>query len=513
MLTEHYIVSLGVPLKPPGSNVPKDAGIFVHEQQQQRAVFKKSATPPNCLAVSDTHIFAAQHAQRVVHVYSRDKASQEATIAFNEPISSIALACNDAVLFLGSHQGRIFVWEVATGRQLATNTAHLQAVTALSVDATSNFLLSASNDSTIHVWSIPALLSFATAHMIADPLSTLSDHHAAITALCVGHGASHCNFALSFSKDRTARMWDYRTNHTLRTYLLPAIPSSAVLDPADRVVYVGYEDGNVQSLDLYTSVGRDLAAVQHGVHAAVPVQASPKSLWRLSDASYGSVLSMSISYDGTSIITGHQSGHVLSWDVARGQACALAHVPFHAPVTNLIFLPITGLRDRHSPSKKIRINEIVKPKFAALTTSETAAVPANYNMHVQLSAQLPASNSEFWENITTPTFSAVLLDEGLSELASWGKNALQANRDAEAGEHDFMALDGPAPIGTTTEQENAHLRAQLRAMQNVQKKVLEKMTKLSDEKRALLNKEQKRLAKRSANGQNGASHEEDDSSD
>ncbi|KXT08834.1 hypothetical protein AC579_8304 [Pseudocercospora musae] len=515
MLTEHYIVSLGVPLKRPGRNLAKGAGIFEHEYQplqQQRAVFPKSATPANGLAVADTHIFAAQHDTGLLHVYSRDQGRQEGTVAFNERISCIALACNDAVLLLGTQQGRVFAWEVCTGRQVSTTQAHLHAVTALCVDATSNFLLSASNDAAVHVWSIPALLSFATAP-IARPLTTFSSHRADITALCVGHAASHCNFALSFSTDRTCLIWDYRANHLLRTYLLPAVPSSAVLDPADRIVYVGYEDGSVQSLDLYTSLAKDLTAVHAGNDAAVPVQPPPKSLWSLSDSSYGSVLSMSISHDGSTIITGHQSGNVLTWDVARGQARALGHLPFHAPVSNLIFLPVTALRDQHSPGKSIRINEIVKPKFGAWNTPEGGAVPANYNMHVQLSADLAATNSEFRENITTPTFSPELLDEGLSELASWGRNAWQVNRDAGPGEDDFTALDGPASIARATEQENAHLRAQLRAMQNVQKKVLEKMTKLSDEKRALLKKEQRRLARRSANGQDGVSNEEDNCSD
>ncbi|EME86876.1 uncharacterized protein MYCFIDRAFT_132542 [Pseudocercospora fijiensis CIRAD86] len=521
MLSEHLVVSLGVPSKPPGTNLAPDAGIFVHEYQplqQQRAGFTKSAAPPNGLAISDTHIFAAQHDTGVVHVYSRARGHQEAAVAFNERISCIALACHDAVLVLGTQQGRIVLWELCTGRQLTTNQAHLHAVTALAVDAPSNFLLSASHDATVHVWPLPALLSFATAHIAEpepEPLSTFSSHHAAITALSVGHGASHANFAISFSRDRTCLVWDYRTNRILRTYLLSGIPSTAVLDAADRIVYVGYDDGNVQPLDLCASASRDLTAVQAGTDAdaAVPVQASPNTLWSLPDASYGSVISMSASYDGTSIVTGHQSGHLLTWDVARGQASALGQRPFHAPISNLIFLPVTGFRGQHSSSKMIRIHEIVKPKFGALNASDSGRVPANYNMHVQLSTDLNAPISAFRENVTAPTFSAALLDDGVLELASWRKNGQQINAEAEAGEHDFMALDAPAQIERTTEQENADLKAQLRAMQNVQKKVLEKMTKLSDERRALLKKEQSRVAKKSANGRNGFSNEDDDSSD
>lgn len=115
MLTEHFVASISAHTKP-NTGVTKDAGIFFHEYQplaNQRHVFKKSATAPNCLAVSTSHIFAAQADKAVVHVYSREKANQEAIVPFPERIHSIALAANDTVLLLGTASGRILGWEVS----------------------------------------------------------------------------------------------------------------------------------------------------------------------------------------------------------------------------------------------------------------------------------------------------------------------------------------------------------------------------------------------------------------
>jgi pre-rRNA-processing protein IPI3 len=115
MLTEHFIASISTPSKTPNTSVTKDAGIFLHELQPlggQRSIFKKSATPQHCLAVSEWHIFAAQAGKAVVHVYNREKGNQEATIPFNERIACLALAVADTVLVLGTESGRILLWEV-----------------------------------------------------------------------------------------------------------------------------------------------------------------------------------------------------------------------------------------------------------------------------------------------------------------------------------------------------------------------------------------------------------------
>ncbi|KAF2209469.1 hypothetical protein CERZMDRAFT_46826 [Cercospora zeae-maydis SCOH1-5] len=465
MLSEHFIASIGVPPKTPGTNVAKDAAIFLHEFQplaQQRAVFKKSATAPNCLAISGSHIFAAQEGKGAVHVYNREKGNQEAAVPFTEKISSITLACDDAVLVLGTVEGRIFLWETCTGRQVATGQAHLQAVTALAVDVTSNFLLSASKDATVHVWSIPQLLSFSHTGA-ASPLRTFSSHHAEITSLVLGYAAFHLNFAISTSKDKTCLVWDYKTGNILRTYLLPEVPFCAALDPADRAVYVGYEDGSLQQLDLYISHTGELDAVQNGLGAFDPVQPPAASRWKLPDASHGAALSLDVSYDGSVVVTGHSSGAVLSWDVARGSfATDLTPLPLPGPASNLKFLPVSGHHDRQSDSKKIKINDIVKPKFGAFDSSGTGAVPGNYAANVQFPSDLDQATPWFRSALTAPTFPSTLLDEGLAELANWGKMPNQSIADADADADDFIRL---------------------------QKKSFEKLSKLSDENRHLLQKQ------------------------
>lgn len=59
-------------------------------------------------------MFAAQSEKAIVHVYSREKGNQEATVPFPERIRSLAVAGgkNGDILVLGTEGGRLILWEV-----------------------------------------------------------------------------------------------------------------------------------------------------------------------------------------------------------------------------------------------------------------------------------------------------------------------------------------------------------------------------------------------------------------
>lgn len=115
MLTESFIISTLTPEKPHNTAT---TGIHLHDFQPLPALkstFKKSSTNPNCLAISPSHIFAAQADKAVVNVYSRERNNQEAVVPFPEKIHSIVLAGESdgaGTLVLGTGGGRVILWEV-----------------------------------------------------------------------------------------------------------------------------------------------------------------------------------------------------------------------------------------------------------------------------------------------------------------------------------------------------------------------------------------------------------------
>lgn len=115
MLSETYITSIRAQQKSANTAVAKDVGIYLHELHPSSTIkssFKKSSTPVNALAVSSTHVFAAQADKSVVHVYSRERCNQEALISFPERIHCVTLV-GDGILVLGTAEGRVILWEVS----------------------------------------------------------------------------------------------------------------------------------------------------------------------------------------------------------------------------------------------------------------------------------------------------------------------------------------------------------------------------------------------------------------
>ena len=115
MLTESFIVST-LNAEKPSNNI--SLGVHLYDFQPLPALkstFKKSSTNTNSLAVSPTHVFAAQEDKAVIHVYSRERNSQEAVVPFPEKIRSLVLAGESygaGTLILGTEGGRVILWEV-----------------------------------------------------------------------------------------------------------------------------------------------------------------------------------------------------------------------------------------------------------------------------------------------------------------------------------------------------------------------------------------------------------------
>lgn len=301
------------------------------------------------------------------------------------------------------------------------------------MDPTTNFLLSGSTDSTIHIWSIPGLLSFSASSanqnghdLPFSPFRSLSNHRAAIAAIVFGHSSSNENIAVSASKDNTCIVWDYLNGDALHTFLLPSSPLCLALDPADRAVYAGYEDGSVQLIDFYSQGG--LTQPLHDLALqSTPTQPPPSDRWSASHHSASPVLCLQVSYDGTSLLSGHQNGKIHSWDVAAGKYDkGLADLA--APVTSIVMLNPVGFREMTKPA--VKLHNVVKPRYESLVTGDhggsSATIPTKYTFIAQFTSTLPlpfsADTTSFHQELHHSSFSTALLEESLAEFSSHQKN-------------------------------------------------------------------------------------------
>jgi len=352
MLSEEFFTSFRGQPKSSNTAVAKDVGIHLHTLHPLhgiKATFKKSSTPSNGLAMSSTHIFAAQLDKAVVHVYSRERANQEALISFPERVSSLIML-SDSVLVLGTAEGRLILWEILTGRQVSTPASHLQAVSCLTASRT--HVISASEDSNIHVWSTASLLSLATTGTL-EPLRSLSNHRAAVTSLAMGHSSTKTNICVSASRDNTCIIWNYDTGDLLRTFLLPATPLCLTLDPCDRAVYIGYEDGTVQPLDFFEPSSSVNPLFDSKLQSTPTQVVTP--LWT-APSDVGATHCLALCYDGTSLLSGHASGRLIQWDTGR-RSFSGELIDLNATVNNIIMVP------PFAPQLLTKAGSVVKPRL------------------------------------------------------------------------------------------------------------------------------------------------------
>ncbi|CEL07815.1 Putative Ribosomal assembly complex component Ipi3 [Aspergillus calidoustus] len=489
MLSECFIASTLASAKTPASASLRDVGICLHELQPSatlRSTFKRSSTAPNCLAVTASHIFAAQSEKATVHVYSRDKGNQEATVPFHERIRSIAVvgSKNGDIVVLGTEGGRLILWEVCTGRQVVTTASHLRPVTAVAVDPTSNFILSGSADATIHVWSLVDLLSFTKPPSGRErqppnsPLRTFSNHRAAVTAIAVGHSTGRYNIVVSTAQDNTAIAWDYQTGHVLRNFLLPANAVSLSLDPVDRAFYVGYEDGSLQSVDFYKD-----QSVQHPLHdpslQTTPAQIPAEERWLPPSADSGAAHTLTLSYDGMVLLSGHENGKVYSWNVGRRKYASTIADLTH-PVTNVIMQPLSGLYQQAASLKRVS-HTIVKPRFDHSLSENSqfaGTIPADYEFNTHILPDATSAGPDWFMNaFSNASFPTSMLEQGLAELATVGQPASAATATSSnvAMDIDDSAKDSQI---ADLESEIANLKQKVSVSQIARQVTIEEVTKL-----------------------------------
>jgi pre-rRNA-processing protein IPI3 len=330
-------------------------------------------------------------------------------------------------------------FQVRTGRQVSTPAAHLQTVSCLA--ATQSHLITGSEDSNIHVWSTPRLLSLSS-NETQQPLRSLSNHRAAITALDVGHSSSSTNICVSASRDNTIIVWNYHSGDLLRTFLLPSTPLCLALDPCDRAVYAGFEDGSLQLIE-FIQPNSTLNPLYDTNLQTTPVQITLPP-WT-SPSKPGAAFCIGLSYDGTYLFSGHATGKIAQWDTGR-RAFSSELADLNAPVTNLLMsLPFP-------PKRLTRASTVVKPKLGE----------GQYVFTAQLFKSM-ARNSNFDHAVENQGLSADMLEDAISRFS----------RPVSTSSH-AASSSGDEKL----RQENEELWKVVNEQRALQKKTFEKYTKL-----------------------------------
>lgn len=226
---------------------------------------------------------------------------------------------------------------------------------------------------------------------------------------------------------------------------MPSVALCIAIDPADRAFFVGYETGNVQMVDFYKN-----PSIQHPLYdanlQATPSQLSADDQWPPPSTDFGAAECLTLSYDGTRLLSGHQNGNILCWDVARSKYGSTVADCTH-PVTNIQMLPLAGFPQQSAnDSSKVTVHNVVKPRYdhgMADSMQATTLIPSNYSFNAQLTSlfsrpyvsssveKCSSKQVELSEALVHPFVPRFLIDEGLAELSSLNQSCSANDRAME----------------------------------------------------------------------------------
>ncbi|ANB11450.1 Ipi3p [Sugiyamaella lignohabitans] len=287
------------------------------------ASFKQSSSPRNGIVATKSHIIAAQAQKALIHVYSYLKEGVDQKIVVPEKLNCITVSPCGTWLAAGGETGRLLIWELKSGQLVFARETHYQAIVCLQFTKDSAYLFTTSDDSRVFGWSVLEIVSSGTLQNEIQPAISWSDHSLPVTSLCVGYGFSNEAYVFTGSLDATIRCWSIAKKELLTTFVLNDKVTAMVVDPLERFIYAGLANGSIVAVPLYDvnpSTGY-LEAVG-GAKRIVTVDSSnpppSSSLFALSQHS-ASVTALTLSFDGTILISGDSAGQAYSWDLTSRQ--------------------------------------------------------------------------------------------------------------------------------------------------------------------------------------------------
>ncbi|KAF7317909.1 WD40 repeat-like protein [Mycena kentingensis (nom. inval.)] len=242
------------------STPPTGSGaIAVHDLKTGAtlASFKQSSSAPHSTAVVPTKdrigglIFAVQQEKSILNLYNFQKDQISSKIVLPEKLSCIAVDRAGQYLAGGTAQGRIYLWELASGILYNAWDAHYRKVTVLQFTNDGAALLSGSEDSGLSVWSVSRLLDDDTQNEATAPYCVLSDHTLPVTDIVCGVGVFPRCRILSASIDHSVKLWDLASRTLLTTFLFPHPISCLAWDVTERVFFAASPEGSVHQVNLF----------------------------------------------------------------------------------------------------------------------------------------------------------------------------------------------------------------------------------------------------------------------
>ncbi|KJE97530.1 hypothetical protein CAOG_07371 [Capsaspora owczarzaki ATCC 30864] len=273
--------------------------------------------------------------------WQKDQVHVKSTLAEKVPV--IATSPDGLYIVGGSAQGRLFVWEIATGSLLKMTEAHYKPITVIRFTDDGSHVVVGAEDALVTVWRFSTIATTPRAQRLAPqatPVHSLADHSLPISDIHMGVDGFNCRFATA-SMDRTCKLWELASGILLCSFVFPTSISSVLVDPAELLLIAGGADGHIYPINIHeqsmSTVAQQHQQQRHGASFAGSASAALDTFvesGRRFEGHSRAVSSLALSFDGTTLLSGGQDGAAIVWDVRSGQIVK-TFAQHKGPVTNV----------------------------------------------------------------------------------------------------------------------------------------------------------------------------------
>ncbi|XP_071118662.1 WD repeat-containing protein 18-like [Haliotis cracherodii] len=296
-----------------------NACVWDLETGSSLTTYKGGSTSPRTLSIlGQDYLMGANPTKPLLNVWSLQKRNQsQMRIVCPGRVTSLDVSPDGSYCVAGIAD-KIHVWQVCNGNLLAVVSRHYQNINCIKFTDDGSHFVSGGEDNLVIAWSLVRLVSISPyTQNRPEPRHVWSGHSLPVTDLHVGCGGSRAR-VISSSRDNTCKLWDLCSGELLCTLVFDSCITAVAMDNMELRVFAGDSNGNIHSVAMFTQPVKTERHISTDTKSHEGVTMFKGHLKQ--------VTCLSVSMDGTRLVSGSHDASVRIWDVFSGQCVrTLAH--------------------------------------------------------------------------------------------------------------------------------------------------------------------------------------------
>ncbi|TPX48135.1 hypothetical protein SeMB42_g01765 [Synchytrium endobioticum] len=255
-------------------------------------------------------ILVALSDRPTLHYYPWTKHQPLIKMTLPERISAMIVSNSGLFCAAGGESGKLYIWEITTGRLLSVIDAHYRAIRAIKFTIDDRCLVTAGDDALCHSWTLSALFTKST-----KPTSdlTLTSHTLPITDIHLSLSLPPTTRAYTSSLDRTVKIWQISRKTLLSTVLFPNPILCITVDPTETRLFAASDSGAIYGVELYPKQSDESRRTMRseGIEDGGAL---------VYNSHTDKITGLALSFDSTLLISTSMDGTAIVWDVVSRQS-------------------------------------------------------------------------------------------------------------------------------------------------------------------------------------------------